>query len=173
MKQFIKDLKQTEFGIEGSMYCPIFDTEIEVIIENEKDIGYAEKCAEYLYHLPQDVFSRLCTYIIRYCESYREIFDDYKDFIGNIPRNIQGKEILQYMTINMLIVEAPKDLSIIGFHVSGNCQWEQEHGLEFSIRDGKILYVGSFNDISAWENQHEYYDPNEGMSCLNYADKEI
>lgn len=171
MENRIQNLKSTKYGIEGTMECPLFQTEMDVAIDNEEDVEYAQKCADYLCNMPQDTLLRLCQYIIRYCEDYREFFDDEVQ----IPVHVEGVQIIEYFVPSVLIVEKPDDPSIIGFHVECGCDWEVEHGLEFTIKDNKILYTGPFDAMPAWDQDRlEYagfYDSDSDF-CMNYADKE-
>ena len=168
----IQNIEHTSFGFEGKMDCPAFQRTMDVMIDKEDDIEYAQKCADYLCNMPESTLLRLCTYSIRYCEEFRSILmpEDMP-----VPEHISGKQILEYFRPNVLIVERPEDPSVIGFHVECGCDWEPEHGLEFTIKDDKILYVGSFDDMPAWsEGRLSYagfYDPNNDMN-MNYADKE-
>lgn len=171
MNHIIQDLKRTKFGFEGTLDYPLFETQIKVFVDREEDIEYAQKCADCLCNMSEDTLLRLSTYIIRYCEYHRE----YLEEDGSIPENISGTEILEYIVPSVLIVERPEDPSIIGFHVECGCDWEWEHGLEFTIRDEKILYVGPFDDMSPWNKGRlsyvGFYNPDNAES-MNYADKE-
>lgn len=172
MNDMVQNLKRTKYGFEGVMYCPLFQTELSVSVNKEEDLEYAQKCADYLCNMPEDTLLRLCNYIIRYCEDSREYFE-FEDV--SIPENICGTQILAYVTPSVLIVEKPDDPTVIGFHVECGCDWELEHGLEFTIRDEKILYVGPFDDMSAWNKGRLEYVGfyNSGSDVrMNYADKE-
>ena len=52
---------------------------------------------------------------------------------------------------------------------------EIEHGLEITIKDNKILYVGSYDDMPPYYQERieytGYYDENKYMN-MNYVDRE-
>lgn len=172
MKNLIQDLKHTKYGLEGVMDFPLFQTEINVFIKHEDDLDYAQKCADYLCNMPQEILLRLCKYIIRYCEDNRKCLE-FEDIL--IPENITGTKILEYIVPNVLIVEKPDDSSVIGFHVECSCDWESEHGLEFTIKDEKILYVGPFDEMPAWnKGRLDYvgFYNSDNTVVMNYADNE-
>jgi len=139
-------------GEEGVIDFPLFSEEIVVFVSEAAPLEYAERCAAYLANLPDSVIDKLCEGSIRYCESMRQHFGQ----MGiSIPENIPLRDILKYIQPGSLIVEEPED-DTVAFHLSMNCDWEEEHGMEWCIRDGQVLYVGSFDDVSPWESK-EYF----------------
>lgn len=72
-----------------------------------------------------------------------------------VPEDVNGREILSYITPSVLIIE---------FHVECECDWEEEHGLEITIKDNKLVYVGSFDGMPP------YYE--ERLAYVGYYDKE-
>lgn len=63
--------------------------------------------------------------------------------------SVKPEEILEYVYPSALIVRKPQD-DRIGFHLEMECDWEPEHGLEWSVLDGKAMYVGAFSSVSPW-----------------------
>ncbi|WP_458457900.1 DUF6985 domain-containing protein [Pseudobutyrivibrio sp.] len=138
-------------------------------------LPYAQKCLDYLDNLPQDVEDRLRKYIVRYYKDFEQYLDeDELTEMGVVDETT----VFDHIHIKSVIVDDDSRPDIVEFHVEGNCDWEPEHGLEFTISDGKILYVGPFDDnppnserlAYALEN-FGYYDPDADPS-MNYADKE-
>ncbi len=173
VESMINNLKKNQYGeLEGEVYVPLFDMDMEVSISNESKLAYAERCAEYFCNLPEDVLERFCKYCSRYCEEMRRVLDE-EDM--PVPEGVEGKEILDYIAPNILIIDEKCDESIIEFHMEMSCDWEIEHGLELTIKDGKILYVGSYDGMPPYHTSRiEYvghYNPNVDMN-MNYADKE-
>ena len=155
MSKLIRDFDDES----GVIDFPLMGGEIEIMI-HDAPLSYAEKCAEYLAQLPGNVIEKLCESSIRYCERRRQYFQE-EEF--SVPKNISGRDILKHISIQSMIVETPKD-ETIAFHLEGNCDWEEEHGIEWSIKDGEVLYVGSFNDESPWRGK-EYFK----RASWNYA----
>lgn len=172
--QIVRKIEKTEYCLQGTMDFPLFDCEIDVEFDEDINREYVEKCADYLQHLPENIVERLCRYTQRYCEEFRKFFEEVGDECP-VPRGIEAIKILKYITPTSLIVNKPDDENVIGFHVGLNCDWEEEHALEWTIKDGKVRYVGSFDDMSAWnEGSLEYvgfYNENEDIN-MNYVDKE-
>ena len=81
----IRELKKGEFGLEGFVEFPLFNKEIAVSIDDNVAIEYAERCADYLGHLDDQVIEKLCEGSIRYCEDNRDYFVDEEIMI---PENI-------------------------------------------------------------------------------------
>lgn len=169
----IKDIKKNKDGeVEGKLYVPLFDMDMDVMISSEEKLEYAEKCAEYFCNMPEDVLERFCKYCIRYLEEMREVLDE-EDI--PVPKRVTGKEILEYITPSVLIIDEECDENIIEFHMELECDWEIEHGLELTIKDGRILYVGPYDGMPPYFMERiehvGHYDPNKDMN-MNYADEE-
>lgn len=173
IKTLIRDINKTRFGIEGTMYYPLFNKKINVHFYDPEAVEYAQICAEYLCSMPEETLDRLCVYMIRYFEEFREYVgeDEIK-----MPKEVKGREILKYVYPNVLIIEDPENADIIGFHMECDCEWEIEHGLEFTIKDNKILYVGPFDDMPAWHKERldyaGFYSADNDIN-MNYADREV
>ena len=147
MSQFIRNFD----GKKGKCDFPLFGKEVTITAE-EAPLEYAEKCAEYIAKLPDSVIDRLCEASIRYCESVRQYFEEEAI---DIPANISGRDILSYVRLGSVYVPYPQGEGI-GFEVFLSCTWEQEHGLEWTIRDSKVLYVGANNVVSPWIGKDDY-----------------
>ena len=93
----------------------------------------------------------------------------------DVPEGVAGREILSYITPSVLIIDDNCDENMIEFHVECGCDWECEHGLEITIKDNKILYVGSYNGMPPYFKERlehaGYYDEATDIN-MNYADKE-
>lgn len=154
MNKLIHDLQKTEYGVEGKMYWKLFDREIDVLI-NDADEDYAQRCAEYLDNLPVELIDKLRRATLFYAQDSYEMTEEreLKKFAKMKP-----DKILKYVRPQMLIIEEPED-ERLGFHVEMSCDWEIEHGLEWTILDGKAMYVGGFDGVSPWwEFQDEFWN---------------
>ena len=63
--------------------------------------------------------------------------------------------MLKCFDISALIIDVPKDPSRTGYQLSGNCDWEEEHGIEIVILDDRLVYLGEFTDESPWTDHSE------------------
>jgi hypothetical protein len=152
----LRNLRETEYGLEGEFDFSLFHTETNVFIDMEEPfLDYVNKCIENLNSLSDDIIDKLCEYTILYCEDYREYFEDEEI---DIPENIKGREILEYVEPVCLGIEEPDDENSIGYSIELNVAWEEEHGMEWVIRDNKIMYVSSFNNMGAWCDEDDYDD---------------
>lgn len=154
----IQKCKKTKFGTEGIFIWNLYDIPINVLIDDGVDLEYADKCVEHLQSLDADFLLKLYDASVRYCESCRADYDDV-----DVPIGINGIDILRYIEPKLLIIEKPKSYEP-AFHMECNCSWEEEHGFEFTVRNGKLLYVGSFNDMGPWMNIDRY------KASWNYAE---
>lgn len=147
MSKPIHGLHETEYGVEGKMYWKLFDREIEVLI-NDADEDYAQRCADYLDNLPEELLDRLRRATLLYAQDFYEMTEEreLKKFSKMKP-----KKILNYVRPSLLLIEKPED-DRIAFHIEMNCDWEIEHGLEWSILDGQAMYVGDFEGVSPWND---------------------
>lgn len=169
----IENIKEDEYvGFEGEVILENWGCKVKVTFPTETKRIYAEKCAEYMQNMDSSIMQRLAKYSYRYFKEFEEILDD--DDL-DMPRDVLEAEILEYVRPSVIIVEEDCREDRIEFHVECNCDWEIEHGLEFTISDGKILYVGGFDDMPPYYTERlEYcgfYDEHDNMN-MNYADKE-
>lgn len=169
----IKSIRHTEDGnLEGTVWNELFQEEMIVSISSEAKLPYANRCAAYFNAMPDEVIDRLCQYCTRYCEEMRSLLCE-EDI--DVPKGISGREILSYIAPNVLIVEEKCDESIIEFHVECGCDWEIEHGLEITVKDNKLLYIGPFEDMAPFNKGRleyaGYFNESTDLN-MNYADRE-
>ncbi len=131
----------------------LFNTKVDVFIDMEElDIDYVNKCVENLNSLIDELIDKLCEYTIRYCEDCRCFFEDEEI---DIPENIKGRDILNYVSPVTIGIEEPDDKNSIGYVLEFNVLWEEEHGMEWVIRDNQILYVSQFDGTGAFDEEYD------------------
>ena len=147
----------------GKLRSSLFGRTLDVVLYGDDGnyLAYAEKCAAYLENMPPALFSLLKQYSLRYCEDMREFFDPASP---EVPEGVSEDTVLDYARANCLIIERPKDSGVIAFGVEFTCEWEREHGMEWTVRGGKALYVGDFMGISPW-----YADRVYETQCRSYV----
>lgn len=152
----ITNIHDGEFGLEGNLCWELFDRELEVMIDKGVDIVYAEKCAEALNSLSEEtvrsIWEASKRYFLFFCEYVGEDFNEDMDV--KIYENTPAEEIRADVFPHVFIVNAPKD-ERVGFHIECDCCWEPEHGMEITILDGKLVYLGPFEDCRAWDDFDE------------------
>ncbi|MFA9397853.1 MAG: hypothetical protein ACERKV_06265 [Clostridiaceae bacterium] len=146
----IMNITKTEYGIEGTTWFDLFGREIEVMMDDTVNIEYANKCVGHLNSFNHEIIELFCEAAIKYC------FEFSDDVGAAIPEINEKRDVLKYVYPKILIINEPEDESKVGYHMECNCEWEIEHGLEFTILEDKLLYLGSFNDEAPWQ-PHEYY----------------
>lgn len=148
----ITDIRKGEFGIEGKLYSKVFNTEMEVMIDEEVSIEYAQKCAEHFNNLSSEMIETICRGAKAYCLDFMEIASGDWDEELTIPVTSETPplEMLKCFSPTLLIIEEPDDESKIGYQLECNCDWEIEHGMEIDILDNKVMYLSSFNAYSPW-----------------------
>ena len=161
--QVIKELQAKllvkETYIEGKAYCKLSDTVIDVDLYDDVTIEYAEKCVEAMNSMTDELIDAICRAAKRYCI-------DFLDEIGGaelneiemtipVDENTPPRELLKCFEVGSLIVDTPEDPSRIGYQLSGNCDWEEEHGIEIVILDNKLVYLGEYTDVSPWTDHSE------------------
>ena len=148
----ITDVQEGEFGLEGFLKWPIFDCVLDVVIREAATLEYAEKCAEALVNLPEETVRSILEaakrYFLFFCEYVG--YDFNEDMDVKIYKDSPVKEIKADVFPHVFIVDKPKD-DRVGFHIECNCCWEPEHGLEITILDGKLVYLGPFEDNGPWD----------------------
>ncbi len=71
-----------------------------------------------------------------------------------VDANTAPREMLKCFSC-ALVVDAPEDPLRIGYQLSGNCDWEEEHGIEIDILDGKLVYLSEYSGQSPWEDHSD------------------
>ena len=133
----------------GTVSSTLFGRDMDVLIygDTERQVAYAEKCAVYFNDMPDELVRELRTCSLRYCEDMRPNFNPGAP---EVPEGISADRILDYVRPNSLIVSRPKQFDKIAFSVEMSCDGEPEHGMEWVINDGQVLYVSDFMGISPW-----------------------
>ncbi len=170
----ILDIKKTDWGVDAKTASEKWEKDFTLTCDTEEQLPYAEKCLASLDAMPADMERRLAKYLFRYYKDYEQYYEE--DEIAAM--GITEDNVLDHIRIDSLIVDDDCRQDRIEYHISGGCEWEEEHGLEIAISDGKILYVGPFEDYSPNSERLQYaldewgyYDPHADPS-MNYADKE-
>ena len=96
--------------------------------------------------MPDDLIDAIYKAAKKYCI---DLLDDMGGAEENeieltipVDKNTKPEDMLKCFEIGTLVVEDPKDPSRIGYQLSGNCDWEEEHGIEIDILDDKVVYLG-------------------------------
>ncbi|SCY10446.1 DUF6985 domain-containing protein [Butyrivibrio sp. INlla14] len=172
----IKEIKESGSGlITAITTSKKWGEDFRLVCRSEEQISYALGCLDYLDSMPLEVEKRLCKYLVRYYKDFEQFLDDeQKADMGTVNEG----SVLKFIRIKSVIVDDHCRRDRVEFHIEGGCKWEVEHGLEITISDGKILYVGAFEDygpntsrLAYIIEKYGYYDPDKDMNT-NYVDKD-
>ena len=131
---------------EGSVRSKLFDEDVMLSIEEGVDFKYAVLCVEHLNSLPPGILDKLFEACIRYC-------NDFLDSVGEeLIRFEQPGDIIKLISPGTIMIAEPVDENVPVVHMSLGCEWEEEHGLEWVIRDDEVLYVGAFQGNDPWSD---------------------
>lgn len=162
----ITNIHKDDDVTEGNVRWELFDEELEVMIDDGAGIEYAEKCSAALNSLPEDTVKAIWEAAKRYCLHFKDIcgdeWDDWNEMNIEVTRETPAERLKSEIYPTVLIVDKPKD-ERIGFHLECNCSWEPEHGLEITILDGKLVYLGAFESRGAWSR----FDPDDEWNFVN------
>ncbi len=162
----ITNVHKTDYGIEGNVYWELFDKEISFAMDEDVDIAYAEKCAEALNNLSGETVNDIWRAAKKYCLFFIDLcgdeWDNWNEMSFKVTEKTPAEEIKSEIFPSVFIVNKPED-DRIGFHLECNCSWEPEHGLEITVLDGKLVYLGAFESRDAWEE----FDPDDEWNFVN------
>ena len=48
-------------------------------------------------------------------------------------------------------------------NLSGSCDWDEENGIQWLIKEDEVVYAGAYQDLSIW------YSPYEKETLFNFA----
>jgi len=130
--------------LEGEVFFPLFNKKIKVSEFTSDNIEYANECAKLLKELNDEVIRHLCLASIRYCNAFLEADGEEQYSFDN------ERDVLALIDPRFLLIE--QDETRPAIHLELECDWEQEHGMEWAIRDGKVVYVGSYNGVSPFDD---------------------
>jgi len=120
---------------------PLFNKVIRVAIDEGGNIEFAQRCADFLNSMSNKLIQELCEASIRYCNYHLE-------WIGQTRREFtKSTDVLQTICPNVLIVPFLPASADPVIHVESNCDWEEEHGLEWIVRNKDVLYIGPWNGL--------------------------
>jgi len=139
----------------GTVHFPLFDADIEVNIRGDALLDYAERCAEALQALPDVIVDELCSASARYCDDMRQLYTENGGDI-DVPAGVSGRAILDYIDKDGTLIIDPPEGDGVGFRLELNSDWEREHGLEWSICNGEVMYVGAFSDENPWRGRNYF-----------------
>ena len=144
--ELLKNIKATDEEIEGEVFFSLFDKYIDFFTEGTVGLDYVKKCAEYLNSVNEKVIEDLCLASISYHNEILKLNGENSIKFDN------PQDILKSIYPACLVVPYPENGNEPIVHLELNCEWEKEHGLEWIVRNNKVLYVSSYSGEDSWRN---------------------
>lgn len=121
---------------------------IDVIAVEDVSDEYIKSCIDQLNSLDDSFYDKLCDVFI-------DRYPDYLEVEGMEDAAADKRKILEHIYPSTLIINMPKK-NEPAFVVAGECDFEQEHGLAWAMRNDTILEVGYYADVeSPWCRENE------------------
>ena len=159
----LKNSCRNEYGeIEGTAFFPYFHKDINVVCRKGTSIEYTEKCLEYLQKADERLILQICKYAEYYLKDVVQttsIGELYYYDEEPFPHD-KLLELLQYFSFEILYIEEPPEAAYDSSEVLnlyGGCDWEEDHGIQCLVRNGKVIFLGGYNNLSIWEDYDEEY----------------
>jgi hypothetical protein len=154
----IKDLKENEFGqMEGEVYFNAINQNITVLFEKEVPMDYVGKQVEYLQALDEKVVQKMCYFADLFRKEEMENYPN-KDYPEGMDKINNPLELLDYFAITYLNIEMYPNESVKEVRVlnlSGSCDWDEENGIQWLIKEDEVVYTGAYDDVSIWCSSYE------------------
>ena len=151
----IKNLYENEYEeMEGEVYFGYIDKYIRLIFEKDIPMDYVCNTVKMLQEFDEQMMYEICKYSVKYCTDTLERFSDMELDI-DVNKLDNPLNILEYMKITGLIVNMPEDMTEIGINLEGTCDWAEEIGIQWIIKEKKVVYVGSWSMLDMWISSYE------------------
>jgi len=164
----IRNLRENESGeMEGEVYFSAIKQNIMVIFDKKVPMDYVKWQIEYLWSLDDKIIQKMCYYANLYRKDIMEDCpnQDYPEGLDGIKDPL---ELLEYMGITCLKVDLYKNESVKEVRVlnlMGWCDWDEENGIEWLIKEDKVVYTGANDWVNIWHSPYE-------NNLFNYALKD-
>lgn len=155
MKNYINDLADGFYGIEGTVCSELFGEDITIRSRYCSE-QYVKKCAEFFVEMPETLKEKLLRATAAFALDYVEQYGlDDPDIEWDFTEESPLTDILKYIFPVVINVPRSKDITEEDappcFDMELSCVWELEHGLEWVVRGEDALYVGAFEGHSPWD----------------------
>ena len=158
----------------GKFACKKLGYGIELEADSTVSEDYVQRCAAVIENMSDELLLSISEAAKRYCLAFNRTEkdcqgDDYviEEDYQKVTKDTPAKALLPMIEFDSLYIGETEDESKLFFTLSGGCDWEIEHGVEATISDGKLMYLGGFEDVSS-PDQLSYYTEEQGRQW-NYA----
>lgn len=152
------------------------ELEVESYIEDNVSEEYMQRCVDAAESFSDEMINEINEAAKRYALAFieeikEEIGEDFSfedEDLPEITEDTPASEVAQYFGLSSLYPDAPENGTELYFRLSGHCDWEIEHGFEAAFSDGKLVYLGAYEE--ATPSRLDYFINEEGRE-FNYAIK--
>lgn len=145
----IINLQEGKFFREGKIYSSLFKSDMPILIENEAEVSYAEKCVDHLNNMSEELKESICRALLEFC---LENIDNREGFPVPVSYSTEPKDILRCVVPKRFTVTEPVDADVIAWQMECEAEHEPDHAIEIDVRDGKLVYLGCYFNGSPWKD---------------------
>lgn len=150
----LKNMVRNEDGShDGEVEFPLLNQTIEVSIEDGVSMEFAKSCVQLLHQLSDRLIDELCEALIAYSDEFLTCIDE------ELIQFSHKRDVRQHIDPVVLIITPPTKSGEPFISMELNCDWEEEHGVQWIIQDDKVKYVGPY----------EGYRPDDTFEYVNYV----
>lgn len=131
---------------------PYFQRNIEVSCGEGVTPEYAAKSLQWLAEVDDALMREICQYALYYLQDTLEATSIGDLLDEDIQHIREPLEILRYMEFGTLDIDAPEDPDLPVLNLGGGCDWQEDEGLQCLIREGHVIYLGSWNGLDIWHS---------------------
>lgn len=163
----------TNYKLDGRIWeaesqMPLFQATVTIYIMQEDDqqpTGRQQEILASLQNTPNDLLLDIKTCAMEY---YREI-----DSVVNLTEEgkaIDERSLEQHFRIKSVLIPEIRNCSTNYCFMSFDCDWEEEHGMQVLLADGKIIACGQHSSLPfspQWAQAISIPDKIQQISYLN------
>ena len=156
----------------GYAEFPYFHKQIEVVCEEGVTAEYAARSIQWLEEVDEVQVREICQYALYYLQDELESTSTGELLDEDIQHIQEPLEILCYMEFTSLDIKLPKEPEIPVLNLSGGCDWQEDKGLHCLIKNGHVVYMGSWNDEDVWD-EHLLDDDQYLVNYVLYPQRKV
>lgn len=137
----------------GYAEFPYFHKQIEVVCEEGVTAEYAARSIQWLAEVDEAQVREICQYALYYLQDELESTSKGELLDEDIQHIREPLEVLRYMEFGSLDIKVPREPGTPVLNLSGSCDWQEDEGLHCLIKNGRVVYMGSWNDEDVWDER--------------------
>lgn len=139
--------------VTGYAEFPYFHKQIEVICDEGVTAEYAARSIGWLAEVDEALVREICQYALYYLQEELESTSKGELLDEDIQHIREPLEVLRYMEFGSLDIKVPREPGTPVLNLSGSCDWQEDEGLHCLIKNGRVVYMGSWNDEDVWDER--------------------